>query len=254
MHEMAHAHYKRDSNLDSNATSLTERREVASLYYDKKVIAPLWMKVSTTPWTAMAQCAGGYGRLIDDTSVSHDCPSFMHIPEVMRHTPQTGMGGEFSGTNKPRPVVHRDDTTISADAPDWFQIKSVVNWKEGQKRNPDPGHVKMVLGKEVIFEPKPKKRASSIDWDAITRRSTGPSTGMRSARGSARGSAGGSASGSARGGGGHGEAGVGEGEPEVGQDGDHVRKIVTDIGICCCCCRQPIATSHSNLVKHRFLV
>jgi hypothetical protein len=189
MHEMAHAHYKRDSNLDSNATSLTERREVASLYYDKKVIAPLWMKVSTTPWTAMAKCAGGYGRLIDDTSVSHDCPSFMHIPEVMRHTPQTGMGGEFSGTNKPRPVVHRDDTTISADAPDWFQIKSVVNWKEGQKRNPDPGHVKMVLGKEVIFEPKPKKRASSIDWDAITRRSTGPSTGMRSARGSASGSA-----------------------------------------------------------------
>ena len=28
--------YKRDSNLDSKATSLTERRETAALFYDKK--------------------------------------------------------------------------------------------------------------------------------------------------------------------------------------------------------------------------
>tara|TARA_B110000305_G_scaffold107412_1_gene120822 strand:+ start:137 stop:742 length:606 start_codon:yes stop_codon:yes gene_type:complete len=154
----------RDSNLDSNATSLTERRELASLYYDKKVIAPLWMKVSTTPWTAYAKAAGGYGRVIDDTSVSHDSPSFMQIPEVMAHIPQTGQSGEFGGTRKAK-FQHRDDTTISDDAPDWFRIPSVVNWKANQKTNPDPGHIKMVLGKEIIFEPKPKKSdTGSINW------------------------------------------------------------------------------------------
>jgi len=167
---MAAHQYKIDSDLDANARSLTERREVTALYYDKKVIAPLWMKVSTTPWTAFAKSAGGYGRLIDDTSVSHDCPSFMHIPEVMQHAPSTGMGGEFSGNNRPRPVIHRDDTTISADAPDWFQIPSVVNWRQDQKTNPDPGHIKMVLGKEVIFEPKIKSSRDKIDWNALTKR------------------------------------------------------------------------------------
>mmetsp|Transcript_1860 Transcript_1860/g.3702 ORF Transcript_1860/g.3702 Transcript_1860/m.3702 type:complete len:227 (+) Transcript_1860:104-784(+) len=170
--------FKRDTNLDSKATSLTERRETAALFYDKRVIAPLWMKVSTTPWTAMAKAAGGYGRQIDDTSVSHDCPSFMHIPQVMSHKPQIGAGGYFSGSTRPAKVVHRDDTTISEDAPDWFQIPSVVAWKEGQKKNPDPGHRKLVLGKEIIFEPKmrdSKSSTASIDWTAMTARA--PTTG-----------------------------------------------------------------------------
>lgn len=189
-HDSMHAGgdlFQRDSNLDANATSLTERREVASLFYDRKVIAPLWMKVSTTPWTAFAKAAGGYGRQIDDTSVSHDCPSFMHIPEVMSHVPQIGAGGYFSGSNRPAKVIHRDDTTISEDAPDWFQIPSVVNWKAHQKRNPDPGHTKMVLGKEIIFEPKIKEGddRKPISWE---RRNTGRSTqrGNESARESAR--------------------------------------------------------------------
>ena len=178
--------YQRDSNLDSNATSLTERREVASLFYDKKVIAPLWMKVSTTPWTAFAKAAGGYGRQIDDTSVSHDCPSFMHIPQVMSHVPQIGAGGYFSGTTRPAKVIHRDDTTISEDAPDWFQIKAVTNWKSHQKTNPDPGHKKMVLGKEIIFEPKIRGNPSDtapINWERIA---TSRSSGNQSVRESAR--------------------------------------------------------------------
>ncbi len=175
--------YARESNLDSKATSLTERREVASLFYDKRVIAPLWMKVSTTPWTAMAKAAGGYGRQIDDTSVSHDAPGFMHIPEVMTHVPKHGAGGYFSGTVRMRPVVHRDDTTISEDAPEWFKIPSVVKWKEGRKRNPDPGHRKMVLGKEIIFEPKMKKREEGpIDWDSLKTDRTARETARSSSR------------------------------------------------------------------------
>ena len=174
--------HQRDSNLDSKATSLTERRELASLYYDKKVIAPLWMKVSTTPWTAYAKAAGGYGRVIDDTSVSHDSPAFMQIPHVMSHVPQMGMGGEFSGTKK-AVFQHRDDTTISADAPDWFQIPSVVKWKSDQKTNPDPGHDKMVLGKEVIFEPRPKvKDRGAINWELMSSRGSVGSTARNTAR------------------------------------------------------------------------
>jgi len=175
--------YERDSNLDKNATSLTERREIASLFYDKKVIAPLWMKVSTTPWTAYAKAAGGYGRIIDDTSVSHDAPSFMHIPAVMHHVPQTGMCGEFSGSRKAK-FQHRDDTTISEDAPSWFHIPSVIAWKGHQKTNPDPGHDKMVLGKEVIFEPRMKTvDKGAINWDLMSARSA---RGNDTARASAR--------------------------------------------------------------------
>ena len=184
---MAANTYKVKSDLDSNATSLTERREVAALYYDRRVMAPLWMKVSTTPWTAMAKAAGGYGRLIDDTSVSHDAPAFMHIPQVMQHIPVTGMGGEFSGNNKPRPVVERDDTTISEDAPDWFRIKSVASWRVREKASPGPGIRKMVLGKEVIFEPIVETSGEPIDWSATTRRTSHrTSAAPESSRASAR--------------------------------------------------------------------
>jgi len=181
---------QRDSNLDSNATSLTERRELASLYYDKKVIAPLWMKVSTTPWTSYAKAAGGYGRIIDDTSVSHDSPAFMQIPAVMAHIPSLNAGGEFSGTSRPAKFQYRDDTTISDDAPSWFHIRSVVKWKGHQKTNPDPGHDKMVLGKEVIFEPRPKvKDLGAINWNIMSQaQATSRSTarGNESARNTAR--------------------------------------------------------------------
>ena len=92
----------------------------------------------------------------------------MHIPEVMSHIPQIGAGGYFSGNTRPAKVIHRDDTTISEDAPDWFQIPAVANWKQSQKINPDPGHRKMVLGKEIIFEPRMKGNDTSpINWDTI---------------------------------------------------------------------------------------
>ena len=51
----------------------------------------MWLCISSTPWTMSTKAIGGYGRKIDDTSVSHDAPDWWHIPEVMDHTPQIGM-------------------------------------------------------------------------------------------------------------------------------------------------------------------
>ena len=185
-----------DTNLDKNATSLTERREVAALYYDKDVIAPLWMKVSSTPWTAMARASGGYGKVVHDTSVSHDCPSFMHIPEVMAHEPMLNAGGEF-GSSAKRKVTKRNTYTISEDAPAWFHVPSSVAWKAKTLANPKSvlGHRKMVLGKEILFEPNLKEENNAeIDWQEEERVMTAA---MGKAKVSARG--GGSARGSARG-------------------------------------------------------
>ena len=112
----------------------------------------------------------------------------MHIPEVMSHKPQIGAGGYFSKTIRPGKVQHRDDTTISEDAPEWFKINAVVAWKQHRKTNPDPGHRKMVLGKEIIFEPKIGNSANSvapIDWDQMAlsaRQSTQRDTARNSAR------------------------------------------------------------------------
>jgi hypothetical protein len=159
----AHAEIDGAPTTKKSSKSLSGRRDNADLYYDQTVITPAWTKISSTPWTAMAIACGGYGRMVDGASVSHDCPPWMHIPTVMTHKPNIKSGGEFGGHEKSHSLKPghspRTKFSISDEAPEWF--KHANRAPQGKRY----GHTKMVLGKTVIFEPnirEPTQR--DIDW------------------------------------------------------------------------------------------
>ena len=53
--------------------------EIEELYIGRELIAPAWLRVSTTPWTGLKAATGGYGREVHGTSISAEFPAFAHI-------------------------------------------------------------------------------------------------------------------------------------------------------------------------------
>lgn len=140
----------------------------ASLYADKSLITPTWLKVSESPFTAAAKASGGYGRRMDDTTVSHDAPDFFHIPQVMDHDPKIAMSGSITKLAKGKEGIVRDDTTISEDVPDWMKIRAVVEFSDSLKTLENAPHKILIIGKQVLCEPFIEDEEQvPIDWDQV---------------------------------------------------------------------------------------
>ena len=132
------------------------------------------MRVSTTPWHAGALATGGYGRRIDDTSVSRDAPDMFHIPEVVNHNPVANL---FSTeVDETRHMIHDEskglmNNTVSKGAPEWFHVSRNLS-KAQLNHTKTVGNLKVVMGKQLLCEPFPKRPgyhgnsegASAIDW------------------------------------------------------------------------------------------
>ena len=163
--------------------------EDANLYASTKYVQPRWSRVSSTAWHQSHAATGGYGRKIDDTSVSFDSPQFFQIKAVMDHDPQTALGsqlrvGKGGAGFEASKDVHgtlmsqvRDDTTVSRDCPQWMHLKAVQAFQarlDGEfptagaalARKPNPTNPaagfqpdaridKYLHGKQVIFEDRP---------------------------------------------------------------------------------------------------
>lgn len=66
-----------------------DRTTVCNLHLDDKKIAPLWYKVSSTPFSATAKMREGYGRQMKKTFISSDAPrdgSFLDPEKVRQPT------------------------------------------------------------------------------------------------------------------------------------------------------------------------
>ena len=142
--------------------------DIAALYADKTIVTPQWLKRSESPFMAAAKATGGYGRRMDDTTVSLDAPDFFHIPEVMTHDPKISMQGGITGKAKVQEGQIRDDTTISLDVPDWMKIREVVEFADADKTLDNAPHMHLLIGKQVLCEPfLPEDDEEPIDWDKV---------------------------------------------------------------------------------------
>ena len=66
-----------------------DRTIISNLHLDEKKIAPLWSKVSSTPFTAVAKMREGYGRVLKKSYISADAPrdgSFVDPEKVRQPT------------------------------------------------------------------------------------------------------------------------------------------------------------------------
>ena len=163
----AHVHGLYDKEVE--VTKVQSRAiDIAALYADKTIVTPQWLKVSESPFMAAAKASGGYGRRMDDTTVSLDAPDFFHIPEVMTHDPKISMQGGITGKAKVQEGQIRDDTTISLDVPDWMKIREVVEFADADKTLDNAPHMHLLIGKQVLCEPfLPEDDEEPIDWDKV---------------------------------------------------------------------------------------
>lgn len=158
-------------------------------YYpsDQRALCPQWNKATRDPGERIGRVAGGYARRIDDTSVSANAPQFMLIPQVMSHTTKTGLGSQFrvgkggvgmeakkQGHGGSTIDQHRDDTSVSHDAPDWFKSKALDAFQARLDRGEVvPGYGtsgirKLAVAGQVIFEPLRAPRVRNAGPDILT--------------------------------------------------------------------------------------
>ena len=57
---------------------------IANLHSDETKMAPLWTKVSSSPFHGHASLIGGYGKRIQKTSISIDAPAYFVNPDRVR--------------------------------------------------------------------------------------------------------------------------------------------------------------------------
>jgi len=134
--------------------------QVADVYSNKALVKPTWLRVTTTPWHGAMVSTGGYGRKVDDTSVSLDSPDFFHIPAVIQHNPATALGTQFR--KRQGLTVKPMKTATSDDAPDWFKS---TRQGSGRRNRSESKHAKLILGSQVICEPiLDERKVDEIDF------------------------------------------------------------------------------------------
>jgi len=57
---------------------------IANLHSDETKMAPLWTKVSSSPFLGHANLIGGYGKRIQKTSISIDAPAYFVNPDRVK--------------------------------------------------------------------------------------------------------------------------------------------------------------------------
>jgi hypothetical protein len=93
-----HPHYRTESGRKMDAVEVSQRyitthdrTSMCNLHLNERMIAPLWAKVSSTPFTAVAKMREGYGRRIKKSYISPDAPTDSILnPEKVRQ-PTTRM-------------------------------------------------------------------------------------------------------------------------------------------------------------------
>ena len=114
----------------------------------RDLIAPAWLRVSTTPWTGLKAATGGYGREVHGTSISAEFPAFAHIAAVDGF--DIGGATLVKRTRRP-PKQPKMKTATSADSPDWFQTTATRAWKTGKYAAQK--HRAVVSRNQVLLEP-----------------------------------------------------------------------------------------------------
>ena len=128
--------------------------QLSEVYSNKELVKPTWFRVSQTPFHGAAVATGGYGRRIDDTSVSLDAPDFFHIDEVINHNLKITYGEHHHHQHGPRHA-----NAESHDAPDW--------WKHEHHHHAARAKHLGLRGKQLIMEPLlPQFNKKAIDWGA----------------------------------------------------------------------------------------
>ncbi|KAH8066313.1 sulfuric ester hydrolase [Aureococcus anophagefferens] len=118
------------------------------LYVGRDLIAPAWLRVSTTPWTGLKAATGGYGREVHGTSISAEFPAFAHIAAVDGF--DIGGATLVKRTRRP-PKQPKMKTATSADSPDWFQTTATRAWKTSKYAAQK--HRAVVSRNQVLLEP-----------------------------------------------------------------------------------------------------
>ena len=128
--------------------------QLSEVYSNKGLVKPTWFRVSQTPFHGAAVATGGYGRRIDDTSVSLDAPDFFHIDEVINHNPKITYGDTHRNVQQ-RP---KHSNAESHDAPDWWRCDEGTIVARTR-------HSALCVGKQLIMEPLlPEVSRGKIDW------------------------------------------------------------------------------------------
>lgn len=139
---------------------------IAKLHSDHNKIAPIWSKVSSTPYLSKALLCGGYGRRIGRTAISTDAPSEWLHAEKVKLSPNNPYNNTNNNTNNIAmytSITKMIPTTSSDVLPGGQSMQIALTKKLPHSRFRTFGH-----GKQTYLDPLYTDRdgnsSSKIEW------------------------------------------------------------------------------------------
>lgn len=137
--------------------------KIANLYSDNTKIAPIWGKVSSTPFRGRYELCGGYGRRLQNTSVSNDMPLNTFNPDRVRQ-PTNRMDRDTSSVTRKPPA---DPLAASYVLPGGAALRTAILKQKTMAGNATDNYRTFPSGKQTYIDVVVPDRPSSrtlINW------------------------------------------------------------------------------------------
>mmetsp|Transcript_27512 Transcript_27512/g.37816 ORF Transcript_27512/g.37816 Transcript_27512/m.37816 type:complete len:166 (+) Transcript_27512:809-1306(+) len=141
------------------------KTRIAQLHENTTMIAPVWSKVSKTPWHEKAKLCGGYGVRIQTSTVSNDAPGHFHSSTKVSNNMEMSTISRSLSAN-PHSVRSNNKMEATLLLPGGASIFEAT--RVNSQRSDRAKFLSIPMENRVMMEPIYKKSAREpIDWKSM---------------------------------------------------------------------------------------